>query len=178
MRGNQRPMGTDWSKPCLPPLGPLDFSSAKKTLLAISDLPHDDPDVDSLIHAVACLPLPLTLMAHLSQYEPPAYLLQRYAEEGTSMLKIGEDRTNDMDRSIEMSLNSPRLMECPDAMKVLQILRHAEQGISRTAPSLARIPSVQKCISALCQTSLVSEDNERRLWLSSPMKTYLTFCNG
>lgn len=180
IRGIQRPLGPNWTRPYFPILTPLDPTSAKTAFLAISDLSSDDPDVDTLLDITSHLPLPLTLMAHLAQYEPPSFLLERFADEGTSMLKSGSNRATNMDLSIELSLSSVRATECSDAISILRLIASLKDGILRSqlgsVSTLAGIPSLQKSISNLCQSSLLL-DEEGRLRVPPLIKAYLSHHN-
>ncbi|KAJ7576883.1 hypothetical protein C8J56DRAFT_373409 [Mycena floridula] len=174
LRGTQRPLGPRWSF-STHVLSPLDPTSAKATFLAISDLP-DDPDIDTLLSQIDFLPLPLTIMAHLAQYEPISFLLDRYKEEGTAILSTGNDRTTDLDTSVEISLTSSRITECPSSLLVLRALAQSENGIMRTrvAASVSGISLVQKCISTLIASALVLEDSEGCIRVPSPIRVYLS----
>ena len=77
MRGIERPAGVDWTRPLQPPLQPLELVAARQVFLAISDVNIENARVDELLEAVDFVPLSLTLMANLAQYESTAMLLRR-----------------------------------------------------------------------------------------------------
>ncbi|KAJ7367763.1 hypothetical protein DFH08DRAFT_829300 [Mycena albidolilacea] len=161
LRGTQRPLGPAYSKPYPAPLGALSPAAARQTFFAISDVLEDGEDaplVDVLLSLVGFLPMPITLLAQLAQYEPLPFLLERYREEGTSML-CGDIS---MDESIEATLYSARVNECPAALEVLGILARFPEGTPKTEVSAlvvsgGRLPGamVSKCLSVLHKTSLV-----------------------
>ncbi|KAJ7692962.1 hypothetical protein B0H14DRAFT_2271958, partial [Mycena olivaceomarginata] len=162
VRGTQRPLGPAYSKPYPVPLGPLSPAAARDTFFAISDVPDDGEDaplVDVLLHMVGFLPMPVTLLAQLAQYEPLPFLIERYREEGTSMLNGGDIS---MEESIEATLYSARVSECPVALEVLGILARFPEGtlkidVSSLVVSGGRLTGerVNKCLSVLSKTSLV-----------------------
>jgi hypothetical protein len=128
--------------------------------------------------------MPITLLAQLAQYEPISFLLERYREEGTSMLDGGDVS---MEESIEATLYSARVSECPAALEVLGILARFPDGTPKTEVSAlvvsgGRLPGamVNKCLSVLHKTSLVvvvprDQDarQQERLKVPEVVRTYL-----
>ncbi|KAJ7667487.1 hypothetical protein DFH06DRAFT_1322089 [Mycena polygramma] len=187
LRGTQRPLGPAYSKPYPAPLGPISPTAARETFFAISDVPDDGEDaplVDVLLHMVGFLPMPVTLLAQLAQYEPLPFLIERYREEGTSMLYCGDVSMED---SIEASLYSARVSECPAALEVLGLLARFPEGTPKTevsglVVSGGRLPAamVNKCLSVLHKTSLVvviprdhDTPKQERLKVPEVVRTYL-----
>ncbi|KAJ7664702.1 hypothetical protein B0H17DRAFT_299372 [Mycena rosella] len=187
LRGTQRPLGPAYSKPYPAPLGPVAPMAARQTFFAISDVPEDGEDaplVDVLLHMVGFLPMPTALLAHLAQYEPLPFLIERYREEGTAMLYDGEVT---MDGAIEASLHSARISECPAALEVLGILARFPEGTPKTEVTAlvvggGRLPGaiVNKCLSVLHKTSLVvvvprdhDAAQQERLKVPEIVRTYL-----
>ncbi|KAJ7265949.1 hypothetical protein B0H12DRAFT_177972 [Mycena haematopus] len=189
LRGTERPLGPAYSKPCPAPLGPLSPAAARQTFFAISDVPEDDADaplVDVLLHMVGFLPLPVTLLAQLAQYEPLPFLIERYREEGTAMLSGEGD--GDMEACIEGTLYSARVSECSAALEVLGILARFPEGtpkseVSALIVSGGRLPAamVNKCLSVLHKTALVvvvqkdldAARQQERLKVPEVVRTYL-----
>ncbi|KAJ6516443.1 P-loop containing nucleoside triphosphate hydrolase protein [Mycena sanguinolenta] len=192
LRGTQRPMGPAYSKPYPAPLGPLSPEASRQTFFAISDVPEDDADaplVDVLAHMVGFLPLAITLLAQLAQYEPLPFLTERYREEGTAML-CG-DGDDGMEACIERTLYSARVSECPAALEVLGVLARFPEGTAKTEVSAlvvseGRLPAamVNKCLSVLYTTALVSvvpknldapdpARQQERLMVPPVVRTYL-----
>ncbi|VDB95880.1 unnamed protein product [Peniophora sp. CBMAI 1063] len=97
-----------WSSPALEPIEPLKRDAALQIWDAIcSTDKHDDHAVE-LIEAVACIPLAVTLLARLAQYEPTEVLLARWRKENTEVVAshgIG-DHLNSLDVSIKLSLQA------------------------------------------------------------------------
>ncbi|KAJ7749035.1 hypothetical protein DFH07DRAFT_775509 [Mycena maculata] len=187
LRGTQRPLGPAYSKPYPAAVGPVDPSAAREIFFAVSDVPEDGEDaplVDVLLHMVGFLPMPVTLLAQLAQYEPLPFLLERYREEGTAMLCSGEVS---MEESIEASLYSPRVSECPAALEVLGVLARFPEGTPKTEVTAlvvggGRLPGamVNKCLSTLHKTSLVvvvprdqDAGKQERLKVPEVVQTYL-----
>ncbi|KAJ6463252.1 hypothetical protein C8R47DRAFT_1157600 [Mycena vitilis] len=187
LRGTQRPLGPAYSKPYPAPLGPISPAAARETFLAISDVPDDGEDaplVDVLLHMVGFLPMPVTLLAQLAQYEPLPFLIERYREEGMSMLCGGDVSMED---SIEASLYSARVSECPAALEVLGVLARFPDGTPKTEVSALVVGGgrlsgamVNKCLSVLHKTSLViviprdhDPQKKERLKVPEVLRTYL-----
>ncbi|KAJ6612132.1 hypothetical protein B0H10DRAFT_1952529 [Mycena sp. CBHHK59/15] len=188
LRGTQRPLGPAYSKPYPAPLEPIVPAAARQMFFATSDVPEDGADaplVDVLLHTVGFLPAPIASLAQLAQYEPLPFLIERYREEGTAMLTCGEDS---FDASVEASLYSPRVSECPAALEVLAILARFPDGAPKTEVSAligagGRLPGalVNKCLSVLYKTSLVvvvprgqdAKQLQERLKVPEVVRTYL-----
>ncbi|KAJ7179637.1 hypothetical protein C8R46DRAFT_1212176 [Mycena filopes] len=188
LRGMQRPLGPKYTKPYPAPLGPISPEAARQTFFAISDLPEDGEDaplVDVLLHTVGFLPLPITLLGQLAQYEPLPFLLERYREEGTAMLYDGDVS---MEASIEASLYSARVGDCPAALEVLGILARFPDGtpnteVTRLVVGGGRLPGamVTKSLSVLHKTALTmvvprdvaSGVQQERLKVPDVVRTYL-----
>ncbi|KAJ7047891.1 hypothetical protein C8F04DRAFT_986248 [Mycena alexandri] len=185
LRGIQRPLGPAYTKPYPAPLGPVSAEAARQTFFAISDLPEDGEDaplVDVLLHMVGFLPMPITLLGQIAQYEPVPFLLERYREEGTSMLYDGDVS---MEASIEASLYSARVSECPAALEVLGILARFPEGTPKmevtklvVGGGRLRTAMVTKSLSVLDRTSLVvvvprDAATQERLKVPDVVRTYL-----
>ncbi|KZS94235.1 hypothetical protein SISNIDRAFT_485152 [Sistotremastrum niveocremeum HHB9708] len=84
--GRERPLGPLWSRPFLPPLGPLNEEAARETFASIADTQPDDPYLDDLLRALGYHPTLVTQMANLAQFESSSSLLARWQNEQTSML--------------------------------------------------------------------------------------------
>ncbi|KAJ7087347.1 hypothetical protein B0H15DRAFT_309505 [Mycena belliarum] len=187
LRGTQRPLGPAYTKPYPAPLGPIAPTAARQIFFAISDVyedSEDDPLVDVLLQLVGFLPMPVTLLAQLAQYEPLPFLIERYREEGTGML-CGGNVT--MDDAIEASLHGPRVSEFPAALEVLRILARFPDGTPKAEVTAlvvggGRLPGamVNKCLSVLHKTSLVvvvprdeAASQPDRLKVPEVVRTYL-----
>ncbi|KAJ7477271.1 hypothetical protein B0H11DRAFT_2234737 [Mycena galericulata] len=180
LRGTQRPLGPAYTKPYPAVVGPVSPIAARETFFAISDVAEDGEDaplVDVLLHMVGFLPMPVTLLAQLTQYEPLPFLMESLREEGTAML-CSVDVS--MEESIEASLYSARVSECPAALEVLGVLARFPDGTPKTEVTAlvvggGRLPRamVNKCLSILHKTSLVVVAGQERLKVPEVVRMYL-----
>jgi tetratricopeptide (TPR) repeat protein len=130
MRGTQRPASLRWSKPLLPPLVPLSIDHMQSILLDIADA-ADNPVTRKLLECIGGVPLAASLLANLLRdgVETPAGLWRRWESERTSMIETGgQDRLSNLDISIQLSIESPRMKACPSAKSVLSILALLPNG--------------------------------------------------
>ncbi|KAG8932441.1 hypothetical protein FRC02_001120, partial [Tulasnella sp. 418] len=69
MRGNQHPSSNtiEWTEPKLPLLTQLDLGAAEEAFVRISPDAKGDPELRTLLQALDCMPLAITLMAKLSE---------------------------------------------------------------------------------------------------------------
>ncbi|KAF8912195.1 hypothetical protein CPB84DRAFT_761367 [Gymnopilus junonius] len=177
MRGSQRPAGTLWSQ-VVPPLQPVDEASAISIFKAIAN--KDDQYVVSLIRAVDCVPLAVTLLANLAAVdgETTKALWSRWKEEYTSMIENGGDRLNNIEVSIQLSLSSSRMRRDPGALSLLSALSLLPDGVSsKTLEACVKgFPdtlSIKKAISTLRQNALVYEDSNKDLRILSLIRLYI-----
>ncbi|KAJ7229166.1 hypothetical protein GGX14DRAFT_416946 [Mycena pura] len=157
LRGTQRPLGPDYTKPYPAPLGGITLAAAREMFFAISDLDDTDTDaplVDVLLHMVGHLPLAVKCLAQRAQYEPLAFLLEQYRDAGTAVL-------DGVEASIEKSLYGARVGECPAALEVLGTLARFPEGVPKAEVAAlvgggGRLPGamVNKCLSVLHKTAL------------------------
>lgn len=176
LRGAERPLGLCWARPCLPPLEPLSRDAALETYRAITDKNDPDPDLDRLMDLLENLPLAITLMANIAQYETTAALLRRWDSEQTSMLDRGAPhRLSSLDISIKISLASPRMLHVPYASALLALVCFVPDGLSKKsldAITLA-LPEVGKAQMPLLQTALAFHDSSKRLKVLAPIRSYM-----
>jgi hypothetical protein len=86
MRGIEKPLGPKWTQ-CIRPLGSLDIESAREIFVSIADCSEDDSTIDKLARAVDFPPLPLTILAQMTQYQTLEFLSTRFLEEAVVVLK-------------------------------------------------------------------------------------------
>ncbi|KAF7351487.1 hypothetical protein MSAN_01581000 [Mycena sanguinolenta] len=129
MRGAERPAKVEWTRPFLQPLAPLSPEAARQTFEDIADNFHDPTIVNQLLSLTDNIPLAVSLIAHLVDYEDSSSVLTRWNTEKTSMLSAGNSRGSNMDASIRISLSSPRLT-LPGAMDLLGLLSLLPDGLS------------------------------------------------
>ncbi|KAJ7065704.1 hypothetical protein C8F01DRAFT_1351708 [Mycena amicta] len=179
MRGAERPSKVQWSRPFLPPLQPLPAGAARQTFIDIADSIHPSDDVDALLRLADNLPLAVTLLAHLADAEGScAAILERWAAEKTSILSQARTSANaNLDRSISLSLASPRLHTVPHAIDLLSLLALLPDGLSDIELLQSGLPvsaSLLACKSALLRTSLAyTTPGGQRLKVLVPIREYL-----
>ncbi|KAH8112757.1 hypothetical protein DFH11DRAFT_1606905 [Phellopilus nigrolimitatus] len=176
LRGSERPRGVDWSRPFLPPLRELSAQAARSLFMSISDAPCRDSydegardELDELLDRCGRLPLAVELMARLAE---PGW---NPAARGTSMLSRGDRRSDSLEVSVELSLNSPRLAEESDACALLSILALLPDGIERDELALAaaHVQDMDACIAVLLRTSLAYRVGRERLRVLAPIREYV-----
>lgn len=92
MRGAERPEKVLWTRPFLRPLRPLSDGAAHQTLIDIADGIHDNKYVDQLLQLTENVPLVLTLIAHLVDFEGCSAVVARWETEKTRLLAYDCDR--------------------------------------------------------------------------------------
>ncbi|KAJ7919632.1 hypothetical protein B0H13DRAFT_1988455 [Mycena leptocephala] len=122
MRGAERPAKVKWTRPFLPPLDRLDDMAARQTFLDIVD-EADSEEITALLALTDNLPLAITLMAHVTSFEGGQSVLNRWASETTSLLSDGFDKQGNLDKSIMISLSSPRMFANPHARELLSVIK-------------------------------------------------------
>src|ERR1700760_1680772 len=152
MRGAERPAKVRWTRPFLPPLGPLSSEAARKLFEDIADDVHETKDVDQLLHLTDNMPLAVDLIAHLVDYDGCASVLARWETEKTSLLSTGSDHRSNLDASIAISLSSPRLMSIPGAKDLLSLLSILPDGLSDIELIQSNLP-IQNVLA--CRTALL-----------------------
>lgn len=173
MRGSERPFGTAWTRPFIPPLTPLDTTAARLTFTTISDTPENDPHLEQLLKALDNLPLAITLMANLAQAETPAVLLRRWSLENTTMLTRGPDHRSSLEISIKISLDGPRMRQNLDANRLLRLLSILPQGSKDLEDIAPNIQNVHKAAGVLKQVGLAHVDGVGYLRVLAPIRKFI-----
>ncbi|KAJ6543775.1 hypothetical protein DFH09DRAFT_1282366 [Mycena vulgaris] len=137
-RDSDRPRGIKWTAPLVPPIQPLTVAAAVETWDAISHS-HDDFSL-LLIKAVECIPLAVTLLSQLAESESAEALWASWGTESTRLIKSdgSAHRLNNLELSIELSLQGPRVRACPGALDFFMILCMLPQGLPES-----RIPDFE-----------------------------------
>ncbi|KAJ7585929.1 hypothetical protein C8J56DRAFT_891790 [Mycena floridula] len=130
MRGSERPAQVQWTRPFLPPLGPISAEAARQTFLDISDADEEDPRVGELLSFTDNMPLVVSLFASIAGSEGCATTLTRWMSETTSLLSDGFNKQSNLEKSIEISLHSARFKSVPNAQHLLSILSYLPDGIT------------------------------------------------
>ncbi|KAJ7354283.1 hypothetical protein DFH08DRAFT_984664 [Mycena albidolilacea] len=173
MRGAERPAQVRWTHPFLLPLKPLSNNAARQTFIEITDNSHDIEDVNKLLQFTDNMPLAVDLIAHLADYEGCSNVLIRWETERTSLLCAGDDKKSNLDKSIALSLSSPRITT--GSKELLSLLSILPDGLSDVELLQSNLPiqNILKCKAILLVTSLAYQDNKRRLRSLIPIREYV-----
>ncbi|KAH7098013.1 hypothetical protein BKA62DRAFT_714379 [Auriculariales sp. MPI-PUGE-AT-0066] len=181
MRGTERPVGLSWTRPFLPPLGPLDDEAAMQAFMAIADIQDSDaePQVRKLLQFVDNLPLAVVILASMAQYESLMSLAERWTTERTVMLTRSAEptRLSSLNVSIKISLVSPRLASAGDASEMLSLLSLLPDGSVETDIPLftGHLKQNLRCITTLVQNALVyrTTSSPPRIRVLAPIREYV-----
>jgi hypothetical protein len=132
-------------------------------------------DFEEIMSITGHLPLAVSLMASAASSEGYSGTLARWKAGDTSLVSAGHDRGSNLDRSIEISLSSPRMMSRPTALDLLSVLAVLPDGLSdaELAVGMVPIPSPLECKSILLCTSLAYIDRDGRIKALSPIRDYV-----
>jgi hypothetical protein len=159
MRGAERPARVQWSRPFLPVLETLSPAAARETFRDVADdCVEGDEELDQLLTHTGNLPLAVTLMASLVALDGKESVMERWDVQGTSILSDGADRRSNLNKSIAISLSSPRFTSTPEAEALLCLLAMLPDGISLPTFNqvvTSSVPNMLKCMTTLRRTSLV-----------------------
>ncbi|KAJ7121538.1 hypothetical protein C8R44DRAFT_736331 [Mycena epipterygia] len=173
MRGAERPGKVRWTRPFLDPLNPLSHAAARQTFIEIADDFHEIQDIDQLLHLTGNMPLAVDLIAHMVDYEGCSTVLARWETEKTALLSTGYDKQSNLDTSISMSLESPRMTPSAKALlSLLSILPDGLSGIELVEPDLP-IQDILGCRATLLRTSLAYSDDKQRLKSLMPIREHI-----
>ncbi|KAJ7130676.1 P-loop containing nucleoside triphosphate hydrolase protein, partial [Mycena filopes] len=175
MRGAERPGSVHWSHPFLPPISPLSKHAAHQTFLDIAGDSHDDEDINQLLRFTDNMPLAVTLMAHMAEYEGCPTVLERWKEEKTSMFSDGFDKRSNLDASIRISIASPRITSQPGARDLLAILSVLPDGLSDIELLQSNLPlqNIRSCKAALFGATLAYMDEKQRCKVLVPIREHV-----
>ncbi|KAJ7438164.1 P-loop containing nucleoside triphosphate hydrolase protein, partial [Mycena latifolia] len=175
MRGAERPSNVQWTHPFLPPLKPLTQDAARETFIDIADDGYTEEEIDKILLFTDNMPLAVSLIAHLVDYEGFSSVLNRWEAERTSLLSDGHDKGSNLDLSISLSLESPRITSLPHARDLLSLLSMLPDGLSDAELLQSKLPldNILACKAALLRTSLAYTDDQRRLKALVPIREYV-----
>ncbi|KAJ7457460.1 hypothetical protein FB451DRAFT_1142703 [Mycena latifolia] len=175
MRGAERPTNVRWTHPFLEPLKPLAQEAARKTFIDIVDDGYAVEDIDKILSLADNMPLAIDLMAHLVDYDGFESVIHHWETEKTSLLSEGHNKGSNLDLSISMSLESPRLASVPHARDLLSLLSMLPDGLAEADLLQSRLPieNVLACKAALLRTSLAYDDSQKRLKALVPIREYM-----
>ncbi|KAJ7740444.1 hypothetical protein DFH07DRAFT_926556 [Mycena maculata] len=175
MRGAERPGQVKWTRPFLVPLEPVDGDSARKIFLDIVDN-IDADELTALLALTDNLPLAITLMANVASFEGGQSLLDRWASETTSLLSEGFNKAANLDKSILISLSSPRMLSNPHARDLLSLMSLIPDGITEEALAQMNLPffgHIARSKSTLLRCSLIYTTADGRLRTLAPIREYV-----
>ncbi|KZO92333.1 hypothetical protein CALVIDRAFT_557581 [Calocera viscosa TUFC12733] len=173
MRGQQRPVGVDWSS-LPPPLKTLDLDASKT--IYISNGGKSDEHLEELLLELDGWPLAIVLMAYQGQNRLPSQLLAAYKDERTKLLAMGQaGHLTSVEVSISLSLNSQTVQDVPEALDLLSLLCLLPDGLETKALPAAfpNIPGLQRAERVLEQASLVTRPVENEIKVLSPIRTFV-----
>ncbi|KAJ7469528.1 P-loop containing nucleoside triphosphate hydrolase protein, partial [Mycena latifolia] len=172
MRGAERPSKVHWTHPFLPPLNPLADQAARQTFIDITDNDHDNEEITQLLELTDNMPLAVTLLANLVDYEGCSTVLHRWKAENTYVLSEGHHKSSNLNSSIAISLSCPRMTS--GAKNLLSLLSILPDGLSNVEllQSGLPVPDILTRKAVLLQTSLAYTDS-MRLKVLVPIREYM-----
>ncbi|KAJ7768489.1 hypothetical protein B0H16DRAFT_1366152, partial [Mycena metata] len=175
MRGAERPSKVQWTRPFLPPLEPLAQEAARKVFIAIAEDRHPMEEINQVLHLTDNMPLSINLLAHAVDVEGTTAILSRWQREHTSVISEGCDRRSNLESSILLSLESPRIMSTPHSQELLSLLSILPDGLSdvELKQSKFAIQDILDCKRALLRTALAYVDDHKRLKALVPIREYM-----
>ncbi|KAJ7458117.1 hypothetical protein FB451DRAFT_1046884, partial [Mycena latifolia] len=175
MRGAERPASVRWTHPFLQPLQPLAQDAARRTFIDIVDGGYTVEDMDKILLLADNMPLAIDLIAHLVDYDGFDSVMQHWETERTSLLSEGLNKGSNLNLSISMSLESPRLASVPHARDLLSLLSMLPDGLSDVELQQSKLPieNVLSCKAALIGISLAYTDDQKRLKALVPIREYM-----
>ncbi|KAJ7457751.1 hypothetical protein FB451DRAFT_1183071 [Mycena latifolia] len=146
-----------------------------KPSLTVADEGHTLEEIDEILLLVDNIPLAIDLIAHLVDCEGFASVLDRWEKERTSLLSEGHDRGSNLDSSISLSLEIPRMLALPQAQELLSLLSILPDGLSNTELLQSKLPinNVLACKAMLLCTSLAYISDQNRLKALVPIREYI-----
>ncbi|KAJ6539860.1 P-loop containing nucleoside triphosphate hydrolase protein, partial [Mycena vulgaris] len=175
MRGAERPANVRWTHPFLPPLRSLTQDAARQTFIDITDEGYNHEDIDRILLLADNMPLAINLIAHVVDSGGLSSVLDRWETERTSLLSDGYDKESNLDLSISLSIESPRLASLPNSLDLLSLLSILPDGLSDVDLIQSKLPieNILGCKAALLQTALAYTDDQKRLKTLVPIREYV-----
>ncbi|KAJ6483998.1 hypothetical protein C8R45DRAFT_999907 [Mycena sanguinolenta] len=173
MRGTERPAQVRWTRPFLMPLKPLSDDAARQTFVEITDNTHDIQAMNKLLQVTDNMPLAVSLIAHLADYEGCSSILIWWEAERISLLSTGYDKRSNLEASIAISVSSPRVTA--GSKELLSLLSILPDGLSDVELLQSNLPiqNILSCKAILLATSLAYQDNKKRLRSLIPVREYI-----
>ncbi|KAF8183213.1 hypothetical protein K438DRAFT_1975087 [Mycena galopus ATCC 62051] len=114
-------------------------------------------------------------MANIASFEGYSGALLRWQIENITLLSDGHDKQSNLEKSITLSLTSPRVSSSPHAKNLLSLLSLLPDGIKAENPIAGHvpIPDVRSAQALLIGTSLAYLNPKGRLTALSPIREYI-----
>ncbi|KAJ7471101.1 hypothetical protein FB451DRAFT_1176285 [Mycena latifolia] len=175
MRGAERPANVRWTHPFLEPLKPLPQDAARRTFTDIVDTGYTIEDIDKILLLADNMPLAIDLIAHLVDYDGLDSVMHHWETERTLLLSEGHNKGSNLELSISLSLESPRLASVPHARNLLSLLAILPDGLSNADLLQSHLPieNILASKAALLRTSLAYTDDQNRLKALVPIREYM-----
>ncbi|KAJ7457507.1 hypothetical protein FB451DRAFT_1372600 [Mycena latifolia] len=175
MRGAERPANVQWTRPFLAPLKPLAQEAARETFIDIVDDGYAVEDIDKILSLTDNMPLAIDLVAHLVDYDGLDSVMHHWETDSTSLLSEGHDKGSNLELSIFLSLESPRLALVPHSHDLLSLLSMLPDGLADADLLQSKLPieNILTCKAALLRTSLAYTDDQKRLKALVPIREYM-----
>ncbi|KAJ7708573.1 hypothetical protein B0H16DRAFT_1901158 [Mycena metata] len=175
MRGAERPSKVQWTRPFLPSLEPLAQEAARKVFIAIAEDRHPMEEINQVLSLTDNMPLSINLLAHAVDVEGTTAILSRWQREHTSVISEGYDRRSNLELSILLSLESPRITSTPHSQELLSLLSMLPDGLSDVELKQTKfaIQDILDCKRALLRTALAYLDDHKRLKALVPIREYM-----
>ena len=164
MRGVERPARTHWSQPFLEPLDTFGQTAAEQVWQAIAG--NYNEYAAKLIAAVDYVPLAVDLLAHLSQMTPPMLLWEEWSSKQTKVVQMGQiHRLSNLEYSIQLSIDSKRMMASPSSKSLLGVLCLLPDGLHvkqlEQFQGMLVDVDITSCLRTLQQCSLIKLIKDR-----------------
>ncbi|TDL23496.1 hypothetical protein BD410DRAFT_768786 [Rickenella mellea] len=177
MRGIMRPTGIQWTEPFLVPLPVLSLEAGKQTYLSISQSKNAE-GLDLLLDSVGHLPLAITLLANISNLGfTPSELLDQWLKERTGLLNLGKNKKSEnLEVSIALSVNSPIMKQNEDALSLLKMISYLPGGLQyKHAKAIAGdiLKSTQEAQMILFRTGLAYLKSDKTLQVLPPIRYFV-----
>jgi hypothetical protein len=158
-------------------LEPLSPAASRQIFVEVADEPGsgEESALDDLLELSGSLPLAVSLMANITSFEGYSNTLARWQTENTALLSGGHDKRSNLEKSITLSLSSPRIFSSPHAKNLISLLSLLPDGIRPEDILAGKVPilNVRQCQSVLVGTSLAYIDVKGRLKTLSPVREYI-----
>jgi hypothetical protein len=119
--GAERPGKVHWTRPFLPQL--------RLPNIAGDTSPEEAIYMVEILQLADNLPLAINLMVSLAAVEGCQVLLSRWKNDRTTLLSDGHDKLSSLEKSISISLLSPRITSTEGAQELLSLLSLLPNGL-------------------------------------------------